>query len=74
MKLLLDTHALIWFAEDGPQMPNYAKAMLEDPRHERWVSVASVWEITIKHGLGKLLLATSPEEYLPDVVNGPGPV
>ncbi|HET6382420.1 MAG TPA: type II toxin-antitoxin system VapC family toxin [Armatimonadota bacterium] len=72
MKLLLDTHALIWFAEDAPQMPNYAKALLEDVHNEKWVSVASVWEIAIKHSLGKLLLASPPEKYLTDILDRGG--
>ena len=68
MRLLLDAHALLWFAEDAPQMPDYAKALIEDASHEKWVSVASVWEIAIKHGIGKLVLASPPEEYLPYVL------
>src|SRR5689334_23286388 len=72
MRLLLDTHTLIWFAEDSPQMPDYTKTVLEDGQHEKWVSVASVWEIAIKYRLGKLALAEPPEEYLPYIIKGGG--
>jgi PIN domain nuclease of toxin-antitoxin system len=65
MKLLLDTHAMIWaFAEPNKLQPK-ARAAIEDTRNEVWVSSATTWEITIKHALGKMPLPTSPEVYLP---------
>ena len=68
MRLLLDTHALLWFAEDSPQMPESAKSILEDTNNEKWVSVASVWEIAIKYRIGKLNLTDPPEMYLPLII------
>ena len=56
MKLLVDTHALIWWWMDGTRLPEKARAAISDGETSVWVSVASVWEIAIKHGLGKLEL------------------
>ena len=56
MKLLLDTHALIWFLEDDPRLSTVARASVEHVGNERWVSMASGWEMAIKSRLGKLRL------------------
>jgi PIN domain nuclease of toxin-antitoxin system len=53
MKLLLDTHVLLWAAGSPAQLPPDARAMLEDPDNELVFSAASLWEITIKRGLGR---------------------
>ncbi len=50
---LLDTHTLVWFAWNMPELPPYAKSVLEDPQTLVKVSIASFWEIGIKAGLGK---------------------
>lgn len=53
--LLLDTHALIWFAlGDTTRMPQATAKLIQDPRNEVFVSAASVWEIATKSRLGKL--------------------
>jgi PIN domain nuclease of toxin-antitoxin system len=54
--LLIDTHALLWFLKDDPQLSSPAKALIENPANRKLVSVASCWEIAIKSGLGKLKL------------------
>jgi PIN domain nuclease of toxin-antitoxin system len=54
VRLLLDTHILLWWLEDDPQLPAAAKAAISDPNSEVFVSVASAWEIAIKHALGRL--------------------
>ena len=53
MKLLLDTHVLLWAAGQPEQLSVAARALLEDPGNELVFSSASLWEITIKHGLGR---------------------
>jgi PIN domain nuclease of toxin-antitoxin system len=53
MKLLLDTHVLLWAAGQPEHLPEAARAMLEDPRNEPVFSVASLWEIAIKRSLGR---------------------
>lgn len=56
MQLLIDTHVLIWYLEDNPQLTSTAAEILEDTRHNLYISIASLWEIAIKSGLGKLKL------------------
>jgi PIN domain nuclease of toxin-antitoxin system len=53
MKLLLDTHLLLWAAGRPDQLPASALALLDDPTNELRFSAASMWEITIKRGLGR---------------------
>jgi PIN domain nuclease of toxin-antitoxin system len=54
MRLLLDTHAFLWFIEDDPQLSTIAVNAIGDPDNERLLSAASVWEIAIKVHRGKL--------------------
>jgi len=56
MRLLLDTHALLWFQTDDPKLSAVAKAAMEDPANERWLSPISLLEIALKNRLGKLPL------------------
>ena len=60
MKLLLDTHALLWFLADDPRLSATAKTAIEDPANERWLSPISLLEIALKNRLGKLPL---PEPF-----------
>jgi PIN domain nuclease of toxin-antitoxin system len=62
--LLLDTHALLWFFWDDPQLSGRAKALIEDAENRKLVSIASCWEIAIKAGLGKLDLGESSRSFL----------
>lgn len=54
--VLLDTHTLVWYVEDNPKLSNTATSVIEDPSTHCIFSVASVWEMSIKLGLGKLSL------------------
>ena len=49
MKLLLDTHVLIWALQDSEQLPLRIREMLIDESNEIYVSIISLWEIAIKH-------------------------
>jgi PIN domain nuclease of toxin-antitoxin system len=53
MKLLLDTHVLLWAAAAPERLTPYARALLEDPDNQPIFSAASLWEITIKKALGR---------------------
>jgi len=53
MKLLLDTHVLLWAAGQPDRLPSKARKLLNDPRNEPIFSSASLWEIAIKSGLGR---------------------
>jgi PIN domain nuclease of toxin-antitoxin system len=64
MRFLVDTHALIWFADADARLPNAARALIEDMNNIAYVSLASVWELAIKESIGKLNLASPIEQYL----------
>ena len=68
-KLLLDSHALIWFFEEDDRLPLAIKAMIEDPENEVFVSIASFWEISIKKSLGKLTLGKATQEMIQECEN-----
>ncbi|WOE74474.1 type II toxin-antitoxin system VapC family toxin [Alterisphingorhabdus coralli] len=52
--MLLDSHILLWWLEDSPRLKPRVRAAIADPASEAFVSFASVWEIAIKHQIGKL--------------------
>jgi PIN domain nuclease of toxin-antitoxin system len=54
MRLLLDTHVLLWWLADDPALPPRLREVLADPAVEALVSAASAWEIAIKQALGRL--------------------
>ena len=56
MRLLLDTHTLLWFLADDSRLSVKAKVAIEDTVNERWLSPISLLEIALKHRLGKLPL------------------
>ena len=64
MKLLLDTHIFIWWADHPERLSPAALSALEDETNELLLSVASVWEMQIKIQLGKLKLSLSLKELL----------
>ena len=53
MQILLDTHILLWALADDPALSQKARALLIDDRNRLWVSAVSIWEISIKHALGR---------------------
>lgn len=54
MNLLLDTQAILWFATNNTQLSPKAKSLIEDGENNRYLSMASLWEISIKVSIGKL--------------------
>jgi PIN domain nuclease of toxin-antitoxin system len=54
VKLLLDTHAFLWWLTDDPKLKEAARSALSDSAARVYVSAASIWEIAIKSKLGKL--------------------
>ena len=62
MNLLLDTHIALWAITDSPRLSVKARELILAPRAVIWVSVASVWEIAIKHGLGRGSMPISGDE------------
>ena len=53
MRLLLDTHALVWYIQADPKLPAARQSDIQDAANEVWVSPASYWEIAIKVHTGK---------------------
>lgn len=56
MRLLIDTHALLWFCDGNPNLSTEARVAMGDDSNERYVSHATACETAIKLGLGKLNL------------------
>lgn len=54
MRLLLDTHTFLWFYAGDSQLSATAVAHIADPTNDCFLSIASIWEIGIKTGIGKL--------------------
>jgi PIN domain nuclease of toxin-antitoxin system len=72
VKLLLDTHTLLWFALNDPQLSAPATAAIVDPANEKWVSPASYWEIAIKISTGKYALAAPYEDFWRNAIDANG--
>jgi PIN domain nuclease of toxin-antitoxin system len=65
MKLLLDTHTFLWFIMGSPNLSTTARALIEDVANEKFLSVASLWEIAIKLSIGKLALSAPFDVLIP---------
>ena len=62
MKYLIDTHIFIWFVENSPNLSQTLKNTIEDVNSEIFISIASLWEISIKTSIKKLQLNRRYEE------------
>lgn len=62
MNLLLDTHVALWAITDSPKLPQKARDLIQSPRTTVWISAANVWEIAIKHALGRGDMPVSSED------------
>lgn len=69
MRLLLDTHAFLWFALNDRQLSATARALILDPNNRIELSPASYWEIAIKVSIRKYTLINKPfEQFIDDIV------
>lgn len=66
MRLLLDTHAFLWFFIGDTSLSATARALIEDESNEKFFSVASLWEIAVKVSIGRLTLSAPFDEIFPD--------
>ena len=64
MRLLLDTHAFLWWLAGSERLSPAARRAIASEANEKLISAASAWEITTKHRLGKLPLA---DEFVADI-------
>jgi PIN domain nuclease of toxin-antitoxin system len=60
VKILLDTHLILWWCAGDPSLPEQARELIRDPANTVFVSAVSLWEIWLKQSLGKLRL---PEDF-----------
>lgn len=73
MRLLLDTHAFLWFVAGDTSVSLAVRAAIIDPANQTYVSIASAWEVAIKAGLGKLKVdAPSVREFFGEQIEGNG--
>ena len=58
MRVVLDTHTFLWFVLGDPKLSDVARQIIEEQQNEKLLSIASIWEVTIKVSTGKLKLDT----------------
>ena len=66
MRLLLDTHAFLWWVDEAASLSGRARAAIASPQNECLLSLASYWEMAIKVSLGKLKLPGLIERFIPE--------
>jgi len=66
MRVLLDTHAFLWWIDDAPALSRKARKTISAPANECLLSLASCWEIAIKVSLGKLELPGVVDRFIPE--------
>lgn len=64
MRLLLDTHTLLWFVDASPNLSDRARELIDDPTNQKVISLIRLWEIAIKHSLGRLVLSLPLNQYI----------
>lgn len=72
MRVLFDTHALLWYHLGDARLSTTALSVMDDPINDRFVSVASLWEIGIKVSKGKLLLNEPFVDFVQHAVHDNG--
>ncbi len=63
MKLLLDSHVLLWFLDGGSRLSEASLAAIVEPDNDVQISVASLWKLSIKQSIGKLTVAGALREH-----------
>jgi PIN domain nuclease of toxin-antitoxin system len=64
VRLLLDTHTVFWSADDPSKVSAAAMTLIQDPANDRLLSAATIWELAIKVGLGKILLSLPYRQWM----------
>lgn len=67
MKYLIDTHTFLWFTNGSEEISSIAKSIIENRENDILISIASLWEISIKSALGKLSIKGQFESVIDDV-------
>jgi PIN domain nuclease of toxin-antitoxin system len=68
VRLLLDTHAFVWWIEDSVRLSAHARAAIADRRNDIFVSAVVGWELAIKQALGKLQSKRPVVEFVPEQI------
>ena len=63
MKLLLDTHIVLWYITDDQRLPVIAREMINNPENEVYYSMVSLWEVAIKHQISSQRMPVSDESF-----------
>jgi PIN domain nuclease of toxin-antitoxin system len=71
MKLLLDTHVLLWFQAADPALPKEAEDAIRSENNEAFVSMVSFWEIGLKYSIGKLPLRMPLDAFFATITDAP---
>lgn len=69
MEILLDTHILIWHLTNNHRLSKEKSALIENPNNKKYISIASLWEITIKNSLGKLEIDIPLKKMIPKEIS-----
>jgi PIN domain nuclease of toxin-antitoxin system len=72
LKVLLDTHTLLWFGLNDPQLSARAMSVIVDVSNEKLISPASYWEIAIKIAVGKYALNRPYEDFMREAIDKNG--
>ena len=67
MNLLLDTHTFLWFFDGNTRLSNKAKKAIENTENNKFISIASIWEVAIKLNIGKLNLEINLEDLKKEI-------
>ncbi len=69
MKILLDTHTLIWFLEGNEKLGRRNKSILENPNNTKYLSIVSIWDLALKINSGKLQITKPLQYFIPKEIN-----
>lgn len=72
MRILMDTHAFLWFIEGDNRLSYSARSLIEDNQYQKQLSIASFWEMSIKASLNRLELKTTFPNLIQNYVYGNG--
>jgi PIN domain nuclease of toxin-antitoxin system len=72
LRLLLDTHTLLWFALNDPQLSSTAMSFIMDPANDKLVSPTSYWEIAVKISVRKYALTKPYEDFMREAIDKNG--
>ena len=64
MKIIVDTCSFLWFIENNPKLSSTALSLIEDKGNDILLSFASIWEMAIKHSIGKLIFTKAFDNFI----------